>query len=89
MSKLNVNAISPWSGSAIAITGALETTETISAPSASISGFVQAMGVGNAATISSPTTVPSDYNSLLFGPITVTSTMIISGTAKIKDLEDF
>ena len=32
--------------------------------------------------------VPENYNSLLFGPITITDSLIITGSVKIKDLED-
>ena len=83
MSNLYVNTIYPRSQQLLGISGSLH------AQSASIGGFLQTMGVGNAATISSLTSVPEDYHSLLFGPITVTDSLIISGTVKIKDLEDF
>ena len=55
-------------------------------------GFLSSMGHGNASTINISTTIPANYNSVLFGPITIDTdgTLIISDGAavKIKDIED-
>ena len=58
--------------------------------SAEVNGFVQTLGVGNSTTVSKAITIPANYNSVLYGPITITETMTItSGAAvKIKDIED-
>ena len=52
--------------------------------------FVSAVGVGNSSSIDATVTVPSNYNSVLFGPITITETLTITSTAavKIKDIAD-
>jgi hypothetical protein len=55
-------------------------------------GFLSALGIGNATVINHPTTVPENFNSLLYGPITVKHTgslTITEGSAvKIKDIQD-
>ena len=58
--------------------------------SAEIDGFVKVLGIGNSTTISEPMTIPANYNSVLFGPITITETLTITSTAavKIKDIAD-
>jgi archaellum component FlaG (FlaF/FlaG flagellin family) len=76
------NAISSSASSGVLqLSGTIETA-----------GFISALGLGNASVINHPTTIPRDYNSLLYGPITIKHTgslMISSGAAiKIKDLED-
>jgi archaellum component FlaG (FlaF/FlaG flagellin family) len=75
-----------------AITGSTGTGVVQFSGSMKTAGFLSALGVGNASVINHPTTIPEDYNSLLYGPITVKHTgslTISSGAAiKIKDLED-
>jgi len=72
MSNLKVNTLHPQDGDGLV----------------QVESFLRAMGYGNAATIDTLATVPSDYNSLLFGPITITDTLVIKGTVKIKDIGD-
>jgi hypothetical protein len=71
--------------------GNVETTGSLYvSSSAEVNGFMRTLGVGNSTVISSPTTVPANYNSVLFGPITITETLTITSTAavKIKDIAD-
>ena len=56
-------------------------------------GALTALAMANASTIHHPTTIPENYNSLLYGPITIgkhTGSLTISDGAavKIKDLVD-
>ena len=57
-----------------------------------IAGSVHGLALTNASVINHPTNIPENYNSLLYGPITLKHTgslTIGSGAAvKIKDLED-
>ena len=78
-----INACSPLaiSASSISITSSITTT-----------GFMFAGGLGNLSTINTPTTIPANYNSLLYGPITIaggTDLTITSGSAiKIRDISN-
>jgi len=58
----------------------------------SIAGFAAALGFGNSTSISSDITTPDNYNSVLFGPITISvgnSLRIGSNSSvKIKDISD-
>ena len=55
------------------------------------SGFNAVQAIGNATTMSYDTTVPVNYNGLLFGPISiatgVTFTIGLNSTMKIKDID--
>jgi hypothetical protein len=67
-------------------------TTSISSPAGSISltGSLlgQASGYGNSSTIDASLTIPTGYNFMLIGPITVDEdiTLIISGSAILKIL---
>ena len=51
--------------------------------------FVSAMGMGNARTISATVDVPADYNSVLFGPITIdTSGVLTIGSGSVIVVKD-
>ena len=56
------------------------------------SGFMSANGFGNSSSIDTSVTVPRNFNSLLYGPITIgsagTFTIGEGSTVKIKDIED-
>jgi len=56
------------------------------------SGFLSALGVGNASTIDVSIDVPETYNFLLYGPITISSSgklyIANDSVVKIKDIED-
>ena len=55
-----------------------------------VSGFASTMGFGNSTTISSDTTVPDNFNSLLYGPITISSGISLrigsDSNVKIRDI---
>tara|TARA_R110000824_G_scaffold188779_1_gene370125 strand:- start:2753 stop:2983 length:231 start_codon:yes stop_codon:yes gene_type:complete len=55
--------------------------------------FAAALGMGNAQTINAGATVPATYNCILFGPITIGTSGILtisSGSAvKVKDIGEF
>ena len=71
--------------------GNVETSGSLYASSsAEINGFVKVLGIGNSTTISKPMTIPANYNSVLYGPITIAETLTITSTAavKIKDIAD-
>ena len=60
--------------------------------SVNTSGIIAGLGIANAQTASAQVNIPSRYNAVLYGPITVDTngTLYISGSAvvKIKDIED-
>ena len=75
------------------VTGSLDATELSASTGISVSGLLQIIGImANAATISTDTTIPSNYNAVLYGPITVAAgtTLTVSSDAnlKIKDIAD-
>ena len=83
-SNVYVNNISPRSG---------ETSITMDGQSLlTVSGFSAVDALGNTTTINNTVTVPTNYNSLLFGPITIgtngTFTIGESSVVKIKDISD-
>ena len=55
-------------------------------------GYLSATGFGNSSSIDASITVPRNYNSLLYGPITIGSAGVFTigenSTVKIKDIED-
>ena len=65
----------------VALSGSVETT-----------GFFSSAGFGNSTTIDTLASVPENYNSVLYGPITVgaNGTLKINNNSivKIKDIED-
>jgi len=65
----------------IAFSGSIET-----------SGFLSGLGVGNAKWMNSPTEVPEDYRSLLYGPIWINHTGSLrireGAIVKIQDIVD-
>lgn len=70
------------------VDGVAITTNQISG-SLYVSGFVPAMGVGNARTICTTVDVPADYNSVLFGPITIdTSGVLTIGSGSVIVVKD-
>jgi len=75
-----------------AITGSTGTGVVALSGTIETSGFISSMGVGNATTISLATTVPKNYNSILYGPITIgtngTLTIGSDSAVKIIDIEN-
>ena len=75
-----------------AISSSLDSGHIAVSGSVMARNYISAMGIGNASVINHPTTIPANYNSLLYGPITLkhTGSLIISSGAaiKIKDLAD-
>ena len=65
---------------------------TMSASAASFTGFMVGAGFGNLTTINTPISIPSNYNSLLYGPITIDAggeLRIGAGSViKIRDISD-
>jgi len=55
-------------------------------------GFISSLGVGNATTIGVAAAVPANYNSILYGPITIgtagTLTINSDSAVKIIDIEN-
>ena len=55
-------------------------------------GFISAMGFGNASVVNVEATTPVNYNSVLYGPITIdadgTLTISTNSNVKIKDFDD-
>jgi len=71
----------------LSLSGSMEVTGT-----STFNGFAGAQAVGNSSTINYNTNTGENYNSLLFGPITIgTNGSLTIGTnsnLKIKDIED-
>ena len=69
-----------------------EANLTFDGSTLTVSGFASTMGVGNSTTISSDTTVPDNFNSLLYGPITISSGISLrigsDSSVKIRDISD-
>tara|TARA_R110002110_G_scaffold353360_1_gene563297 strand:+ start:105 stop:734 length:630 start_codon:yes stop_codon:yes gene_type:complete len=54
------------------------------------SGFVAAAGFANAKTIDATTTIPANYNSILYGPITIANgTALTVGAGSNLEIKDF
>jgi len=72
---------------AVEITGSI----AVSGP-ANITDFTSVTAVGNSTTMATNTTVPANYNSVLYGPITIGSgvsfTIGTDSKVKIKDIDD-
>ena len=66
----------------IAVTGSFQATD-----------FIYAMGFGNSSSIGNSHTTPHNYNSVLFGPITILKGIEFkintSSAVKIKDISSF
>ncbi len=74
-------------------TGSIDAPELSASVGVSVSGILQVNGViANATTISADTTIPGNYNAVLYGPITVavgtTLTVSTDANLKIKDFAD-
>ena len=69
------------------VTGAMAVSGTLS-----VSDFTSVTAIGNSTIMATDTTVPENYNSLLWGPITigngVSFTINANSKVKIKDLDD-
>jgi len=70
----------------------ISSSANISASSVVTTGFMFAAGMCNFTTLNTPTTIPANYNSLLYGPITIANGIdlrIMSDSAvKIRDISD-
>jgi predicted acyltransferase (DUF342 family) len=69
-----------------------EANLTFDGSTLTITGFASTLAVGNASTISEDVSVPENYNSILYGPITISSgkslTIGASSNVKIRDISD-
>jgi len=67
-------------------------SSAVTGSSIKLTGFLSVAGVGNTTTITAPTTIPSNYNSILYGPITIGNggelTIGADSVVKIKDISD-
>jgi len=75
-----------------AITGSGESGVVALSGSIETEGFISSLGVGNATTIGVAVAVPANYNSILYGPITIgtagTLTINSDSAVKIIDIEN-
>ena len=78
-SELDAEASLTFDGSTLNATG-----------SVNVAGAVSAMAISNKATITAAATIPTDYNSLMFGPITISGSVALTvqdgAVLKIKDI---
>ena len=78
---LNAEANLTFDGSTLTLTGSVEST-----------GLISAVGVANSSQIGANTTVPDNYNAVLYGPITIADSYALrigeNSNVKIKDISD-